>query len=188
MGPPPVYMGALGPVMTRTAAEVADGLLVMPFNSARHLSDRTLPAVAEGLRRSGRDAADFGIVAQAMVAMGGTDAEVAAAIDGVAALIAFYGSTPAYLPVLDAEGWAPVHTALNALSKAGRFAEMRALVTEDMVRTIGIVGTPRECADLIRERFGPFASEVCCYFPGSRPSPDAIATLVTALRTPTAAR
>src|SRR5699024_5832973 len=33
-GIPEVCLGALGPVMTRTAAEVADGLLVMPFNSA----------------------------------------------------------------------------------------------------------------------------------------------------------
>ena len=50
-GPPPVLLGALGPVMTRTAAEVADGLLVMPFNSARHFAERTIPAVGEGLRR-----------------------------------------------------------------------------------------------------------------------------------------
>ena len=38
-GPPPVLLGALGPVMTRTAAEVADGLLVMPFHSHRHFRD-----------------------------------------------------------------------------------------------------------------------------------------------------
>jgi len=45
--------------MTRTAAEVADGLLVMPFNSARHFAERTLPAVGEGLRRSGGRPANF---------------------------------------------------------------------------------------------------------------------------------
>lgn len=63
-GPPPVLLGALGPVMTRTAAQVADGLLVMPFNSARHFAERTLPAVGEGLRRSGRSAEDFEIIVQ----------------------------------------------------------------------------------------------------------------------------
>ena len=36
-GKPPVLVGALGPRMTEIAAEVADGILVMPFNSARHL-------------------------------------------------------------------------------------------------------------------------------------------------------
>src|SRR6478736_7234669 len=35
-GPPPVLLGALGPEMTRTAAGVADGLLVMPFHSHNH--------------------------------------------------------------------------------------------------------------------------------------------------------
>ncbi len=66
-GAPPVLMGALGPVMTRKAAEVADGLLVMPFNSARHFTERTLPAIAEGLRRSARTAAEFPVIAQVMV-------------------------------------------------------------------------------------------------------------------------
>ena len=32
-GPPPIYLGALGPRLTRATAEVADGLLVMPFGS-----------------------------------------------------------------------------------------------------------------------------------------------------------
>src|SRR4029078_8014458 len=41
-GPPPVLLGALGPVMTRTAAEVADGLLVITFHSHRHERARTL--------------------------------------------------------------------------------------------------------------------------------------------------
>ncbi|NYE14921.1 LLM class flavin-dependent oxidoreductase [Actinomadura citrea] len=40
-GVPPVLLGALGPVMTRTAAEVADGLLVMPFHSHRHCYQAT---------------------------------------------------------------------------------------------------------------------------------------------------
>ena len=55
-GAPPVLLGALGPVMTRTAAEVADGLLVMPFHSHRHFRERTLPAVPRGSSAAGRDA------------------------------------------------------------------------------------------------------------------------------------
>ena len=51
-GKPPVLVGALGPRMTEIAAEVADGILVMPFNSARHLQERTLPAIAAGSRRA----------------------------------------------------------------------------------------------------------------------------------------
>lgn len=180
-GPPPVLLGALGPVMTRTAAEVADGLLVMPFNSARHFADRTVVAIAEGLRRSGRSFDEFQIIAQAMVAVGRDEADLAAAIDGVASLIAFYGSTPAYLPVLEVEGWAGVQPELNALSKQGRFADMRRLITDEMVARIGIVGTPEQCAEQIAARFGEHAGEVCCYFPGYTARPADVADMIAAL-------
>ena len=181
-GRPPVLMGALGPVMTRKAAEVADGLLVMPFNSTRHFTERTLPAVAEGLGRCERLPGDFQLIAQAMVAVGSTAEELATAIDRVAFLIAFYGSTPNYRPALEVEGWADLQPRLNELSKSGGYAEMRALITLEMVRTYGIVGTPDECADEIQKRYGTHASDVCCYFPGYTPSRADVAGLVAAVQ------
>ncbi|BBZ46057.1 TIGR03617 family F420-dependent LLM class oxidoreductase [Mycobacterium parmense] len=180
-GPPPVFLGALGPIMTRTAAEAADGLLVMPFNSSRHFAERTIPAVHEGLRRAKRTSESFPIVAQAMVAVGRDDADLTAAVNGVASLIAFYGSTPAYLPVLEVEGWAGAQPELNALSKQGAFAAMRRLITDEMVARIGIVGSPEKCAEQIGARFGEHAAEVCCYFPGYRPRSADVADLVAAL-------
>jgi probable F420-dependent oxidoreductase len=180
-GPPPIFVGALGPMMTRKAAEVADGLLVMPFNSTRHMSERTVPAITEGLRRAGRVPGDLRVNAQAIVAVGRTDAELAVAIDAVASLIAFYGSTPAYVPVLEVEGWADLQPKLNELSKRGAFGDMRALITDPMVHTLGIVGTPEQCAAEIDKRFGAVVAEVCCYFPGYTPRNEDIADLVTAL-------
>ena len=53
-GPPPVYLAAVGPLMTRLAGEVADGLLVHGFTTERYLREHTLPALAEGLALSGR--------------------------------------------------------------------------------------------------------------------------------------
>jgi probable F420-dependent oxidoreductase len=181
-GRPPVLMGALGPVMTRTAAEVADGLLVMPFNSTRHFAERTLPAVDEGLGKSGRGPLDFQVIAQAMVAVASTEEDLAKAIDRVAFLIAFYGSTPNYRAVLEIEGWGDLQPQLNELSKSGKYAEMRALITDDMVRTYGIVGTPEHCAEAIYERFGARASDVCCYFPGYSPIGDDVGDLIAAVQ------
>jgi probable F420-dependent oxidoreductase len=181
-GPPPVLLGALGPVMTRTAAEVADGLLVMPFHSHRHFRERTLPAVADGLARAGRDPADFPLYPQAIVAMGRTDAELTQAAVGVRALLAFYGSTPAYRPVLEVEGWADVQPELNRLSKLGDVAAMIELVTHDMVATLAVVGTPEECAAEVQRRFGDVATRVCCYFPGYQPPADQVGALAAALR------
>jgi alkanesulfonate monooxygenase SsuD/methylene tetrahydromethanopterin reductase-like flavin-dependent oxidoreductase (luciferase family) len=71
---------------------------------------------------------------------------------------------------------------LNELSKSGRYAEMRALITDDMVATYGIVGTPQQCAEKIHERFGARASDVCCYFPGYSPSSDDVGNLIAALQ------
>ena len=181
-GAPPVLLGALGPLMTRAAAEAADGLLVMPFNSARHFAERTVPALSEGLRRSGRQpGTEFAVIGQAMVALGRTDADLTCAIDGVATLIAFYGSTPAYVPVLEVEHWAHLQPQLNALSKRGAFAEMRALITPEMVQTIGVAGTPEDCAAEIVDRFGALASSVCCYFPGYAPRDADVADFLAAL-------
>ncbi|MCW2773339.1 MAG: methylenetetrahydromethanopterin reductase [Nocardioides sp.] len=181
-GVPPVLLGALGPVMTRTAAEVADGLLVMPFHSHRHFRERTLPALDEGLGRAGRTREGFAILPQAIVAMGRTDAELAAASAGVRGLLAFYGSTPAYVPVLEVEGWADVQPELNRLSKQGDFAAMFELVSDEMLETLAVRGTPEECAAEIRRRFGDVAERVCAYFPGYDVPLDQLGDLATALR------
>lgn len=45
---PPIYVGALGPRLTRATAAVADGLLVMPFGSKRFLHEVAMHGVAEG--------------------------------------------------------------------------------------------------------------------------------------------
>lgn len=178
-GPPPVLLGALGPLMTRTAAEVADGLLVMPFHSERHIRERTLPAVQEGLALSDRDHID--IYPQMITAMGDTDEEIADATQGVRRLLAFYASTPDYRPVLDVEGWGELQPRLNVLSKVGDVAAMTALITDEMVETLAVRGTPEECAAEIKRRFSNFADRVCCYFPGYEASTDQIARLAEAL-------
>ena len=69
-GPPPIYLGALGPLLTRATAEVADGLLVMPFGSKRFLHEATMPNVRKGLAAAGRDAADFAVVPEIIVSVG----------------------------------------------------------------------------------------------------------------------
>lgn len=182
-GVPPVLLGALGPVMTRTAAEVADGLLVMPFHSHRHFRDRTLPAVDAGLAVAGRTRGDLKILPQAIVAMGRTEAELAAASAGVRNLLAFYGSTPAYLPVLEVEGWDGLQPELNRRSKQGAWAEMAGLITDEMLETLAVRGTPEECAAEIGRRFGDVAGRVCCYFPGYDAPLDQVADLAAALST-----
>ena len=89
---------------------------------------------------------DFAIYPQAILAMGRTADELEAATLGVRGLLAFYGSTPAYRPVLDIEGWGDLQPELNALSKTGDIMAMIDLVTDEMVDTLAVRGTPEECA------------------------------------------
>lgn len=173
-GPPPIYVGALGPRLTRATAEHADGLLVMPFGSAKFLHEATLPAVRDGLAAAGRDAADFAVVPEIIVSAGE---------DHTAArrLLAFYGSTPAYKPVLDIHGWGDLQPELHALSKQGRWQEMGGLIDDEVLHTIAACGTPAEIAEHIRKRVAGVADTVCLYQPGPIPV-DVLAAVVDELR------
>ncbi|WP_278260112.1 LLM class flavin-dependent oxidoreductase [Nocardioides convexus] len=111
---------------------------------------------------------------------------MSAARAGVRGLLAFYGSTPAYRPVLEVEGWADLQPETNRLSKTGEIAAMMALVDDTMLATLAVTGTPEECAAEIVRRFGDapgVADRVCCYFPGYDPPAEQVAALVADLRT-----
>ncbi|BBX48595.1 LLM class F420-dependent oxidoreductase [Mycobacterium cookii] len=158
-GPPPIYVGALGPRLTRAVAEHADGLLVMPFGSKRFLHEHTMPMVRLGA--AGRDG--FTVLPEIIVSAGETDAEREQADARTRALLAFYGSTPAYRPVLAAHGWQDLQPELNALSKQGRWDDMGGLITDEILHTIAACGTPADVARHIRDRVDGIADTVCLY-------------------------
>ena len=176
-GPPPIYVGALGPRLTRATAEVADGLLVMPFGSKRFLHEMTMPAVGEGLAAAGRDPGDLAVVPEIIVSVG-TEKDPDHA--STRQLLAFYGSTPAYRPVLDVHGWGELQPELNALSKQGRWQEMGALIDDDVLHTIAACGSPREIAAHIRDRVDGISDQVCVYQPGPMAA-DSLGQIVDAL-------
>jgi probable F420-dependent oxidoreductase len=180
-GVPKVLVGALGPKMNQMAAEVADGNLVMPFNSDRHMRERTWPAIEAGLAAAGRARGEIEVIAEVIIGVGRTDEELEAA-RGVRNLLAFYGSTPAYRPVLEVEGWGDVQPELNALSKRGGWAEMAGLITDEMVDTLAVHGTPDQVAAEVVHRFGD-CDRICAYFPYYRAGDDLIADFVAAMKT-----
>ena len=180
-GPPPILVGALGPRMTRVAAEAADGLLTMPFNSRRHLVEKTLPLVAEGLAVSGRSREGFQVVAEVICGCFRNEEERAVAEAGVKGLLSFYGSTPAYRPVLDVEGWGDLQPELNAMSKQGRWQDMGGLIDDTVVRTLAVWGSPAECAVQLRARVADLADRVAFYLP-YRASSELPAALLAELR------
>ena len=176
-GAPPIYLGALGPRLTRATGEVADGLLVMPFGSKKYLHESTMPAVRAGLAASGRSEADFEVVPEVIVsvATGRDDDHLS-----TRRLLAFYGSTPAYKPVLDAHGWGDLQPELNAMSKQGRWQEMSSLISDEILHTIAACGTPAEVAAHVRDRVDGISDRLCLYQTGPIAT-DALAEIVDAL-------
>jgi alkanesulfonate monooxygenase SsuD/methylene tetrahydromethanopterin reductase-like flavin-dependent oxidoreductase (luciferase family) len=145
----------------------------MPFGSKRFLHEVTMKAVADGLAAADRDAAELAVVPEIIVSVGEDHA-------ATRQLLAFYGSTPAYRPVLEVHGWGDLQPELNALSKQGRWHEMGALIDDDVLHTIAACGTPTEVAAHIRDRVDGVADQVCVYQPGPI-EVDALAQIVDAL-------
>lgn len=160
--PPPIYVGALGPLLTRMTAEVADGLLVMPFGSKKFLNEVTMPNVDKGLAAAGRSRTDLAVVPEIIVSVADQDPDHVSA----RRLLAFYGSTPAYRPVLEVHGWGDLQPELNALSKQGRWEDMARLIDNDVLHTIAACGSPADVAKHIRDRVDGVSDRICLYQPG----------------------
>jgi probable F420-dependent oxidoreductase len=171
-GGPPIHVAAVGPLMTRTVGEVADGLLVHGFTTERYLRERTLPALQQGLTAAGRDRAEVTVSLPGFVVTGRTDADRAAAAAAVKATIAFYGSTPAYRPVLALHGWEGLADELHALSvgrRADKWTAMRDLVGDEVLEAFAVVAEPGDVADRVRERFDGLVDRFSVY--ASYPAP-----------------
>ncbi len=150
---PRITLSATGPLMTKLAAEIADGMMMHPFSSEKYLNEVTLPAIRSGLSESGRDLAEFELDYAPMIACADTEESLEKAINQVRSRIAFYGCTVAYKPVLDIHGWGDIQTELIALNRQHRTDEMSQLITDEMVETIAIVGKPESVIDQMIARF-----------------------------------
>jgi probable F420-dependent oxidoreductase len=180
-GPPPILLGALGPRMTTMTAEVADGIVILPFNSRRSLTDLTMAAVAEGLARRDPDRPAFEVVCGVIMGLGGDDEEIDRARSGVRALLGFYGSTPAYRRVLDIEGRGDLQATLSTFIRQGRWSALGDQIPGDLVDALAICGTPKECAARLKAKVGDVADRVALFTP-TQPSDTTLGRFLELLR------
>ena len=183
-GNPRIVLAGVGPLMTEAAGEVADGLLCHAFSTERYLREVTVPALARGRAKVGKTLAGFELSGPALIVATDSEVELAAGTQLVKAQIAFYGSTPAYRPVLDLHGWGNLHTELNAMSKRGEWAEMSALIDDEVLHTFAIIGTPEQAVAEIHRRYGDLVTRIAIVaLPGELDS-ERRDRLFEALRTP----
>lgn len=161
-GNPPILLAAVGLRMTEVAGRVADGLLCHPFTTPAYLHERTLPTLraARGGTLDG-----FAVCLQPMAVLGADAAARAEAERAVRGQIAFYASTPAYRPVLDAQGWGALADRLHLLSRRGAWQEMADEIPDDVLDAFAVSGSPAEAAAALSARFGGAADRVSLYTP-----------------------
>jgi probable F420-dependent oxidoreductase len=164
-GSPPIFLAGVGSLMTQVAGEVADGLLVHAFTTERYLREVTLPAVERGLATSGRDRSAFQLSFPGMVVTGVDEESMEASAAATRKQLAFYGSTPAYRPVLDLHGWGDLQGELNTLSKRGAWDDMTALIDDDVLGTFAVVGELDTIGTRVTARYGGLVDRFNIYAP-----------------------
>lgn len=174
---PRVYLAAVGGAMTALAGQSADGLIAHAFTTRRYLEEVTLPALARGLARSGRDRAELEVCAPVFIVTGRDDAERSAAAAAFRRQIAFYASTPAYRPVLDRHGWGELQPELRRRSLQGDWAAMAGLIDDEMLGTFAVVAEPDRVAEALAARCAGAIDRVLPGFAAGTPEPVIAAVL-----------
>ena len=159
-GAPKVFLAAVGPRMTETAGEVADGVITHGVSSPRYLREVTLPALERGLDASGRTRTDVDVTCPGFIAVADSEDHLPEVRAGMRRHLAYYASTPAYRPVLTLHGWGDLQTDLYACSKRGAWNDMAGLVDDDVLDTLTIVATPDTVAGEISRRYGGLVDRI----------------------------
>ena len=152
--PPAVMIAAVGPAMLKVAAEECDGVKLHGFCTRKYLTDDIMPRLEAGLAKAGRARSQYEISGGGFLATGPDDAAVARRFEWVRQRVAFYGSTPAYYPVLAVHGLEDLGHKLNALTRQGKWHEMAAEVSDEVAHLFAAVGRHDQIVKAIETRFG----------------------------------
>jgi probable F420-dependent oxidoreductase len=159
-GDPAVLLAAVGGLMTEVAGEVADGVILHAFTTERYVREVTLPALERGFAAGGRARADFEISGPLFVVTGTTEEQMAASARATKQQIAFYGSTPAYRPVLELHGWGELGDELNRLSKRGEWVQMGEILDDEVLDAFAVVAEPEQVAARMKARYGGLVDRI----------------------------
>ncbi len=165
---PPVAMAAVGPLMLKTAAKVADSVRLHSFATRRYLEEVVRPLLDAELAAQGKSWENFEVTGGGFIATGPDEASVRAAAEKVRYRVAFYGSTPAYRPVFDLHGLSDLGVKLTAMSKQGAWSQMAAEISDDVLDLFVARATYDGLAEAIARRYGGIVDTVSIDFaPGT---------------------
>jgi probable F420-dependent oxidoreductase len=164
----PLAIAGVGPYMSRLAGELCQGFHVHPFHTVRYLDQVVLPEMKKGAATAGREVSDIQRITTVFVVTGKNQGEIDQARQHVKAQIAFYASTPDYAPVLELHGW-DFSEKLRAMSRSGQWAEMAAVIPDEMVEEVAVIAPFDQLGNAIRRRYGDRIQRVGYYLTGDHP-------------------
>jgi len=161
----PIYVAGVNRRMCQMAGELCEGFHVHPLKSRRYLEEVIVPNIETGLARSHRRRSDIELSSSVFV-IPTDDRDQAASYEAeVRRQISFYASTPPYRPVFELHGWGDTVARLSTLAARGKWQEMPALITEEMLATFSTRGSWQELPHKLTEQYGGLLDRVNYYFP-----------------------
>ena len=161
----PIFVAGVNRRMCELAGELCDGFHVHPLHTARYLKEKILPNIEMGLAKSERKRSEIELSSSIFV-IPTDDAEQAANFAAeVRQQISFYASTPPYRPVFELEGWGDLADELKALAARGRWSEMPALISDEMLERFVLRGAWAELPAKVLRKYAGLLDRVSYYFP-----------------------
>jgi alkanesulfonate monooxygenase SsuD/methylene tetrahydromethanopterin reductase-like flavin-dependent oxidoreductase (luciferase family) len=128
---------------------------------------------------------DFEVVLPVFAVASDSEEERAGGAAMVRSQIGFYGSTPAYRPVLELHGWGELGDELNGLVREDGWLRLAEVIPDEVLSTFAVIGTPEAVVEELRARFGDIVTRIQLKLPSDL-DPDRRAGLLAALRAPVA--
>lgn len=139
--PPPLHLAAVGPAMMRLAGKRADGVIFNPASTPWSCRQFGLPQVAAGAKDAGRLPVD---IARSAVIRCAVNDDVSLARHWVRRDIAQYGQYPTHQLTYERHGFQVEARAIADAMLAGDQLSATQAVSEEMVDTFGVAGTPND--------------------------------------------
>ncbi|MPZ69889.1 MAG: LLM class flavin-dependent oxidoreductase [Actinobacteria bacterium] len=163
----PIYIAAVGPIMSRVCGAVADGLFGHPIASPLYLREVVRPAIAEGAESVGRKAEECNLTASPLISIS-DDLDLARS--EVKLQIAFYATTRTYKQILALHGREHIIGDLRDAFGARDKGRMIDLIDDELCDAIAVAGNPAEVKDRIGDWDG-VADRLMVSGPWYGPSP-----------------
>lgn len=143
----PIYLGAMGPAMTKLVGEIGDGWISHELCSPRYLDELLIPWLREGMDRAERPHDSVDVVVSALCAV---DSDGARARRWAAGTVGFYASVKTYEDFFAFHSLADEQAKVIEAFRSGIGADyLGDYVPDHMVDALTVAGTPDQAMERI---------------------------------------